>query len=394
MTRQAAVSTNDFTMPTYRRWPVEFASGRGSTLVAGDGTEYLDLVAGIAVASVGHAHPAVADAVARQVRTLVHTSNLYPTRPAAALAERLAEMTGGKLAFFCNSGAEAVECALKLARKWGRGRRGATRIVATAGGFHGRTFGALAATGQPAKQAPFEPLPGGFDHVPFGDADALDAAVDERVCALVLEPIQGEAGVIVPPPGYLRRARELCTERDVLLVLDEIQTGFGRTGAWFAAQHDDVDADVVCIGKALAGGLPMGACLARPEIAASFEPGDHGSTFGGGPVQSAAARATIDVIEGEGLVERARVAGAALSSGLRRVAGPGIEVRGRGLMIGLDLGAPRARAVAEAAFDRGVLVNDAAPSVVRLVPPLVITDDEIARAIEVVGEVLDASGPA
>lgn len=384
------MSATDFMMPTYRPWPVQFVSGHGSTLVADDGSDYLDLVAGIAVASVGHAHPDVAEAVAKQAHELMHTSNLYRTHPAAALAERLSALTGGKLAFFCNSGAEAIECALKLSRKWGRGRRGATTIVATHNGFHGRTFGALAATGQPAKQAPFEPLPGGFTHVPFGDAHALEAILGEETCALVIEPIQGEAGVVVPREGYLARARELCTERDVLLVLDEIQTGLGRTGAWFAAEHEGVDPDVVCVGKALASGLPMAACLARPNIAQSFQPGDHATTFGGGPVQSAAALATLDVIDREELVARAATAGATLARGLRRIAGAEMEVRGRGLMIGIDLGAPRARAVAEAAFARRVLVNDATPSVVRLVPPFVITDDEIARAVEVLGEVLVA----
>lgn len=388
------MTIDDFTMPTYRRWPVEISSGSGCTLTASDGTTYLDLVAGIAVASLGHAHPEVADAIAAQARTVIHTSNLYPARPGAELAEALSKRTGGKLAFFGNSGAEAIECALKLARKWGRVRRGATTIVATENGFHGRTFGALAATGQPSKQAPFEPLPGGFVHVPFGDLSALEEAVNDDVCALLLEPIQGEAGVVIPPEGYLRRAHELCDERDVLLVLDEIQTGLGRTGAWFGADHERIDADVVCLGKALAGGLPMGACLARPAVARAFAAGDHGSTFGGGPVPSAAALATLRIIERDGLVERSRDAGASLLKELVRIAPAGVEVRGRGLMIGIDLGAPRARAVAAAAFARGVLVNDATTSVVRLVPPLVITDEEIDRALEVLEEVLDADSAA
>jgi acetylornithine aminotransferase len=380
----------DLLMPTYKARPVAFVSGHGSTLVSTDGDSYLDMVAGIAVCSVGHAHPAVAAAIAAQAATLVHTSNLYGTEPQAVLAERLAAITGGKLSFFANSGAEAIECALKLARKWARLHNGdsRTRIVAADGGFHGRTFGALSATGQPGKQAAFQPIVPGFTHVPYGDIEALRGALSDDVAAVLLEPIQGEAGVIVPPDGYLATVRALCDEAGALLILDEVQTGLGRTGYWLAAEHDGVDADIVCLAKALGGGLPIGACLARPSVARAFEPGDHASTFGGGPVPCAAALATLDVIEHDGLLARSVEGGARLSAGLDGL-GRG-AVRGRGLMVGLDLGAPIAGAAVAAAFERKVLVNEVAPSVVRFTPPLVVTDDEIDHAIAVMGEVLDA----
>lgn len=380
------VAIGDLLMPTYKPRPVTFVSGHGSTLVAQNGDSYLDMVAGIAVASVGHAHPRVAGAIAAQAQQLVHTSNLYGTEPQLALAERLATLSGGMLSFFASSGAETIECALKLARKWaGAGR---STIVAAEGGFHGRTFGALSATGQPGKQAPFQPIVPGFVHVPYGDIDALAAVLDDGVAAVVLEPIQGEAGVIVPPAGYLAAVRRLCDEAGALLILDEVQTGLGRTGYWLAAEHDGVEADVVCLAKALGGGLPIGACLARREIATAFEPGDHASTFGGGPVQCAAALATLEVIEDEGLLGRSEVGGRRLAAGLSAL-GVG-EVRGRGLMVALDLGEPVAGKVVAAAFDRRVLVNDVTPTSVRFVPPLVITDDEIDHAVAVIGEAIDA----
>ncbi|HEU4480531.1 MAG TPA: aminotransferase class III-fold pyridoxal phosphate-dependent enzyme, partial [Actinomycetota bacterium] len=297
--------------------------------------------------------------------------------------------------FFCNSGAEAVECAIKLARKWGRTERGVTSptIVAADGGFHGRTLGALAATGQPGKQAPFAPMVPGFVHVPFGDADALERAFDPSVVAVLLEPIQGEAGIVVPPGGYLARAAELCAANDVLLVLDEVQTGMGRTGRWFAHQHHDVVPDVMCLAKGLAGGLPMGACLAAQRLAGVLEPGDHGSTFGGGPVQSAAALAVLDVIGSEGLVERARELGPYLAQGLERAFG-GAPVRGKGLMLAVELPGPVARSVTEAALEAGVLVNDPAPDVIRVTPPLVIERDQIDDALNVLEEVWGAVRPS
>ena len=385
--------SNDYIMSTYKRWPVTFVSGRGATLYSDDGRGYVDLVAGIAVSGVGHAHPDVARAIAAQAERLIHVSNLYRTEPQQALAVRLAELSGGMRSFFCNSGAEAIECALKLARRFATKQRGpqATRIVAANAAFHGRTYGALSATGQPAKRAPFEPVVPGFVHVDYGDAAAIEAVLDETVAAVLLEPIQGEAGVIVPSPDYLPAVRAACDRAGALLILDEIQTGLGRTGEWFAARHSGVVPDVMCLAKALGGGLPIGACLATEQVAAAFEFGDHASTFGGGPVQCAAALATLDVIERDGLVARSARLGADIRARLEKVVEGNAEVRGLGLMIGIEFPSEKARAIAEAAFEAGVLVNDATPTTVRLVPPLVITDDEIERALNVLEEVLRAN---
>jgi acetylornithine/N-succinyldiaminopimelate aminotransferase len=383
------LAVDEYTMPTYRRWPIEIVSGSGCRVTDSDGRSYLDLVAGIAVASVGHAHPAVAAAVAEQAATLVHVSNLYGTRPQAELARKLAVLTGGMISFFANSGAEAIECALKLARKWARAHKGegAAGIVAAEGGFHGRTYGALSATGQPAKRVAFEPCVPGFTHVRYGDADALAAAVSERTAAVLLEPIQGEAGVVLPLDDYLARARSICDQHGALLILDEIQTGLGRTGRMFGHDGSGMTPDVMCLGKALAGGLPMSACLATRDVASAFEPGDHATTFGGGPVQAAAALAVLAVIETEDLVDRADVVGAHLREGLAKIVPQGAEVRGRGLMVGVDLKASDARTVVEKALERGLLVNDATPDVVRLVPPLVISDAEVEEALWVLEEV-------
>jgi acetylornithine aminotransferase len=367
-------------MSTYRRWPIEIASGEGVLLHDTAGNEYIDLVAGLAVASVGHAHPRLTAAIAEQSRALVHVSNLYSTKPQEDLAERLARLTGGMQSYFCNSGAEAVEAAIKLARKHSPGR---SRIVAAEGGFHGRTLGALSATGQPGKKTAFEPLVPGFVHVPYDDLDSLEAAVDHECAAFLVEPIQGEAGVIVPGLDYLSKAREICDRNGALLILDEVQTGIGRTGRWFAFEHFGVTPDVMCLAKGLAGGLPIGACLAIPDVAASFVPGDHASTFGGGPVQCAAALAVLDVIEDEGLLERSTTIGRAIQDRVAHVDGV-VEVRGAGLMIGIKLTAGVAHEVAELALDRGVLVNDPTPDVVRICPPLVITEEQALKGTDVV----------
>jgi predicted acetylornithine/succinylornithine family transaminase len=376
----------DARMETYARWPVEFVSGRGSTLYDGDGRSYLDLVAGIAVASIGHSHPALVGAISSQAARLIHVSNLYETLPQRELASQLSGLTGGMSSFFCNSGAESVECAIKLARKWGGPHR--SRLVCAVSGFHGRTMGALSATGQPAKAAPFEPLVPGFSHVPFDDLVALEAELDGHVAAVILEPIQGEAGVVVPSPDYLSEVRALCDAAGVLLILDEVQTGVARTGAWFAYEHSHISPDVVCVAKGLAGGLPIGACLARPEVAASFSAGDHGSTFGGGPVQARAALAVIDVIEREELLERATDAGARLRSGLEEVFGVG-TARGAGLLLAVILPGPLAKDLTARALDKGLLINNPAADVVRFTPPLVITDHEIDRALDILKEAWD-----
>ena len=377
-------------MSTYKPWPVTFVSGSGAVLKDSEGREYLDFAGGIAVASVGHSHPKVAAAIAKQAGELIHVSNLYKTRPQEELAEKLGALTNGMDAFFCNSGAESVEAAIKLARRHaGEVKPGAYTVVATEGGFHGRTFGALAATGQPAKQEPFKPLPAGFVHVPYGDAAAVDTVVGDSTAAVLVEPVQGENGVIVPPEDYLSDLRSICERTNTLLILDEVQTGLGRTGKWFAHQHSEVYPDVMCLAKALAGGLPMGACLARPEVAGSFRVGDHASTFGGGPVQSAAALATLDVIESEGLVDNAAHMGELLKKGLDALFGGSAEIRGLGLLIGVDLGTEVARSIAAAALGRGLLVNDVTPSVIRLSPPLVIDESDVARALEILEEVRD-----
>jgi acetylornithine/N-succinyldiaminopimelate aminotransferase len=376
-------------MPTYKRWPIEIVSGEGCTVFDSDGNSYLDFIAGIAVSSLGHAHPAFVAAVSEQVALLTHVSNLYETAPQKALAARLAELTGGMQSFFVNSGAEALECAIKLARKHARRTKEIEKpvIVCAEQGFHGRTLGALAATGNPAKQEPFAPLPEGFVHVPFGDIGAMQDAVTDDVVAVLLEPIQGEAGVVVPPEDYLSSVAGICEAKDCLLIIDEVQTGLGRTGAWFGHESSGVTPDIICLAKGLGGGLPIGACLAPPDIAATFVPGDHGSTFGGGPVQCAAALAVLDTIEQEDLVANAARVGKRITTDLFDAGIAGI-VRGQGLLIGIELDAPLARDVAEEALGNGLLVNDATPSVLRLAPPLILSETEAQQGTQILKEVL------
>jgi acetylornithine/N-succinyldiaminopimelate aminotransferase len=376
--------------PTYLRPQVEFVRGEGVRLWDVHGREYLDFLGGIAVVAAGHAHPKVVSAVAGQLATLGHTSNLYFTGPQVELAERLVDrFGGGAKVFLSNSGAEANEAAIKVARRWAKAKRGerAVGIVATDGGFHGRTLGTLAATGKPSIREPFEPLPPGFSHVPFGDAAALAAAIGPDTAAVLLEPIQGEAGIRVPPPDYLEAAREITAAAGVLLILDEIQSGMGRTGRLFAHQGAGIRPDVVTMAKALGSGYPIGATIAVDEVAAAIKPGDHGSTFGGNPVACAAALATLDVIEPllEGHVER--VAGR-LDAGLRelrdRIESPGAAVRGSGLWYALDLGdrAPAsAKEVALAALSRGLVVNPVTETALRLAPPLVIEEADVEEGL-------------
>ena len=363
--------------------PIVLVTGRGSWVTDEAGREYLDLLGGIAVNALGHAHPAVVAAVSEQVGTLGHTSNLAITLPALELCERLAEMAGGAnggaRVFLCNSGAEANEAAFKLARLTGR-----TRMVAATNGFHGRTMGALALTGQPAKADPFRPLPGEVDFVPYGDAGALRDAVDERTAAVILEPIQGEAGVVVPPDGYLMAARRIADDVGALLILDEVQTGIGRTGrllAHHAPEHHGIRPDIITLAKGLGGGLPIGAMirLGHPSTP-EFTPGSHGSTFGGNPISAAAALAVLDTIAAEGLCTNATERGAQFRAGLEPVEGV-VEVRGAGLLLGAVLAEPIAKAVEAVAREAGVLVNAAAPDVIRLAPPLNITADEVAHGI-------------
>jgi acetylornithine aminotransferase len=378
-------------MATYAAPPLTLVRGDGAQVWDETGNSYLDLVAGIAVNVLGHAHPAIVEAVSRQVATLGHTSNLVANEPSVRLAERLLGLTGrdGKV-FFANSGAEANEAAFKLARRTGR-----PQIVATDGAFHGRTMGALALTGQPAKRAPFEPLPGAVTFVPFGDAGALRAAVGPDTAAIFLEPIQGEAGVVLAPSGYLAEARRIASAAGALLVLDEVQTGIGRTGAWFAHQREGVDPDALTLAKGLGGGLPIGACLAFGDAATLLQPGQHGSTFGGNPVSCAAALAVLDTIEQDDLCGHAKRVGERLSSGIANLSHPLVDhVRGAGLMLGIVLTAPVAVLVERAARDHGILVNAPAPDVVRLVPPLVLTDEQVDAFLAALPTILDAAAEA
>ncbi|GAA0395178.1 acetylornithine transaminase [Streptomyces luteireticuli] len=377
-------------MDTYGTPPLTLVSGSGATVRDADGREYTDFVAGIAVNALGHGHPAVVEAVGEQIARLGHVSNLYMAEPPVALAERLLGLAGreGRV-FLSNSGAEAVEAAFKIARRTGR-----PHIVAAQGGFHGRTMGALALTGQPAKQEPFLPLPGGVTHVPYGDVEALRAAVTERTAAVVLEPVQGENGVVPAPPGYLRAAREITAATGTLLVLDEIQTGIGRTGHWFAHQAEDEGAepDVMTLAKGLGGGLPIGATVAFGTAAGLLAPGQHGSTFGGNPVACAAALAVLDTVEKDGLLSHVRRVGERLRAGAAACGHPLLrEVRGAGLLLGLVLARPVAREVQRAALEAGFLVNAAAPDVVRLVPPLVVTEEQVDAFVRVLPGLLEAA---
>ncbi|HYB81513.1 MAG TPA: acetylornithine transaminase [Mycobacterium sp.] len=384
--RWEAVMMNNYGTP-----PVVLASGDGAVVTDVDGKTYLDLLGGIAVNVLGHRHPAVIEAVTHQMATLGHTSNLYATEPAIALAEELVALLEADTqarVFFCNSGTEANEAAFKLSRLTGR-----TKLVAAQGAFHGRTMGALALTGQPSKQAPFEPLPGEVTHVPYGDTDALAAAVGDDTAAVFLEPIMGEGGVVVPPEGYLADARDITARHGALLVLDEVQTGMGRTGAFFAHQHHGITPDVVTMAKGLGGGLPIGACLAVGPAAELLTPGLHGSTFGGNPICTAAALAVLRTIAAEGLVRHAEVLGKSVRHGIETLGHPLIDhVRGRGLLWGMVLTAPRAKHAEAAARDAGFLVNAAAPDVIRLAPPLIITEAQIDGFIAALPGILDAVG--
>jgi acetylornithine/N-succinyldiaminopimelate aminotransferase len=371
--RYAASLMNTFGPPK-----LVLTRGEGAHVWDADGKEYVDLLGGIAVNALGHGHPALVEAVTAQLRTLGHISNFFTSAPQVELAEQLLELLGvgagnGKV-FFTNSGTEANEAAFKLTRRTGR-----THVVVAEGSFHGRTMGALALTSKAAYRTPFEPLPGEVTFVPYGDADALAEAVTDQTAAVVLEPMQGEAGVVVPPPGYLAAARRITRERGALLWLDEIQTGMGRTGRWFAHQADaelvDGPPDLVTVAKGLAGGFPIGACIALGDAADLLQPGNHGTTFGGNPVACAAALAVIGTIEQDHLLERVTVLGQKIRDGL--VADPRVvEVRGEGLLIGLDLSAPRAAEVAAAALDAGFIVNNPTPERIRLAPPLVLTDED------------------
>ncbi|MGW4275004.1 acetylornithine transaminase [Streptomyces seoulensis] len=363
--------------------------GAGTRVWDAEGKEYLDFVGGIATNALGHAHPAIVEAVSRQIGSLGHISNFFMAEPTVALAERLLQLFGreGRV-FFCNSGAEANEAAFKIGRLTGR-----THMVATDGGFHGRTMGALALTGQPGKREPFRPLPGDVTHVPYGDAHALAAAVTEETALVVIEPVQGENGVVVPPAGYLKAARAITAATGALLVLDEVQTGVGRTGHWFAYQaHEGVLPDVVTLAKQLGGGLPLGATVAFGRAAELLQPGQHGTTFGGNPVACAAGLAVLDTIEDQGLLENVKRQGERLREGVESLGHPLVDhVRGAGLLLGIVLTGPHAQQAQQAAQEAGILVNAPAADVVRLMPPLNLGDDDVDAFLRALPGVLDAA---
>lgn len=373
-------------MQTYGRLPVAFERGEGAWLEDSEGRRYLDALSGIAVCGLGHAHPGVAEALSRQARTLIHTSNLYRIPLQETLAERLCAAAGMDRAFFGNSGAEANEAAIKLARLYGH-RKGYKQptIVVMEGAFHGRTMATLTATGSRKVQAGFEPLLKGFARAPFADLEAVRriAANQQEVVAVLVEPIQGEGGIQMPPPGYLQGLREICDANDWLLMLDEVQTGAGRTGRLFAYQHGPVLPDVVTVAKGIANGVPIGVCLARGQAAEVFGPGTHGSTFGGNPLAAAAALATLDALD-DGLYARAEALGQRIRSGLGgALAGSNQlrEIRGLGLMIGIELAQPAPNLVKDA-LDAGLLINVTQERVVRLLPPLILTDDEADTIVD------------
>jgi acetylornithine/N-succinyldiaminopimelate aminotransferase len=368
----------------YRTQPIALVRGEGSWVFDADGKKYLDFIGGIATVSVGHANPRVREALAEQAKLLWHASNLYVTEPQIRLAEMLTRHSGAlRRAFFCNSGTEANEAMIKLARHYHvvEGAPERIEIICFHNSFHGRTMGSLAATGQPKYQQGFGPLPQGFRFLEYGDAAQLEAAISGKTCAVMLEPVQGEAGVLPPPRGYLRKVRELCTRHGALMLVDEVQTGMGRTGAWFAHQHERVEPDAMSLAKGIAGGMPLGALLAREEVAKAFTPGTHASTFGGNPLATAAACAVVELLEG-GLVERVQSAGERLSHRLASLGGRTAGERGMGLLRGVLLSEDLAPKVVARARDLGLLVNAIGERVVRLAPPLTVSDEEIDEAAE------------
>ena len=378
MDRESAVL-----MQTYGRQPVAFVAGDGSWLTDADGKTYLDCLGGLAVVAVGHANPRVTAAVADQMSSLVHVSNLYFTEPMVVLAERLTTLSGLDRVFFCNDGATANEAAIKLARRYGQATRGPDcyEVVSLLDSFHGRTLATLAATGQPAKQATFAPLPGGFQQVAAGDIGSLEAKVDAGTAAVLLETVQGEGGVVPLDPDYLKAVRRLCDETGTLLILDDVQVGVGRTGDWFSWQSLGLEPDIATTAKALANGLPIGACLATEKVASAFRPGDHATTFGGGPVVCAAALAVLDEIEDRNLLANCRARSEQLRMGLESLPGV-VELRGRGLLLAAVLEGDRSAAVAESARNLGLIVNAVRPDAIRFAPPLSISAEEVEIALE------------
>ncbi len=373
-------------MPTYGPPPVMFVRGLGTEIWDVDGKRYLDFLCGLAVTSLGHSHPAVAAAISAQASTLQHTSNLFATEHAWHVATALDGLLGGGgQVFFCNSGAEANEAAIKLARKYGG--YGRHVVVSAYGSFHGRTLATLHATGQPAKHEAFQPLPEGFRHVAWDDLDALEASLSPEVAAILLEPVQGEGGVNPATPEYFQGVRRLCDERNLLFMVDEVQTGLARTGRWFAHQHFGVVPDVVTIAKALGNGMPIGACWARREVASAFKPGDHATTFGGTPLACSAARAVLDEMQRIDAPATAAAAAAKLTAALRATPGV-VGVRGLGLLMAVELDGHDAKVVADALLAEGLIVNAVTPTALRLAPPINVSDGEIDEAVALIAKAL------
>ena len=379
LNRWSTVVQNNYGTPT-----IALVKGKGIVVTDADGKQYLDFLGGIATSILGHAHPAIVKAITKQVSTLSHVSNFYAHPQAIELAEKLTAMTGDKNAkvFFCQSGAEANEAALKLSRRTGK-----VRVVAAQGAFHGRTMGALSLTGQPSKREPFLPLIKGVKHVPYGDIEAMRKAVTKKTAMVIIEPIMGEAGVIVPPADYLQQLRALCDDKGALLVMDAVQTGMGRTGDWFGYEYSGITPDVITLAKGLGGGLPLGAMIALGKAADLFQPGDHGSTFGGNPVTTAAGLAAIKFIETAGILAKVEKQGAHLMQELAVI--PGVtEVRGAGLLLGIELSSLKSADIANALRAEGVLVNAANPTTIRIAPALIVTDAQIKKFIAIFKKVM------
>jgi acetylornithine aminotransferase len=383
---------SEYLMHTYQRLPLTFACGEGAWLWDLQGNKYLDALSGVAVTAIGHAHPRLTAAITRQAKLLMHCSNIYQVAPQEELAQKLCELSGMQRVFFCNSGAEANEAAIKLARLHAH-NRGIDEpiIVVMESAFHGRTLATLAATGNTKAQAGFGPLPSGFLRVPYGDINMLRALRRKRsIAAVMLEPVQGEGGVRIPPAGYLQQVRDICTRKNWLMILDEIQSGMGRSGRWFAHQHEGITPDVMTLAKGLGGGFPIGACLARGAAAELFAPGSHGSTFGGNPLACRAAQAVVETIAADDLCARAAALGERIQAGLREgLAGVEgvVEIRGKGLMIGVELNRP-CGALVKQALDKHLLINVTAERVIRLLPPLILKDSEADLIVAIVVELV------
>lgn len=376
----------DCVMQNYARKPVVFVRGEGVRLYDARGKQYLDFLGGIAVDALGHCHPKFVEAMHRQLDTLIHVSNLYYNGPQACLAKMLTDRTGLARAFFCNSGAEANEAAIKLTRKWAKKKLGpnATQIITMENSFHGRTLGTIAATGQPKFRVGFEPTTPGFMHVPFNDISALEAAIDSTTCGVMMELIQCESGVRMPSPEYVREVRALCDRKGIALIIDEVQTGMGRTGKLFAHENFGIKPDVMSVAKALGSGIPIGACLATEDLASAFVPGDHGTTFGGNPFACCAGITTIETMEELNLLDNCVEMGNLLQSGLKKIQerNPIIkEVRGIGLMQGVELNKPFAKEIGAGTLEKGLVINSIGDRVLRMSPPLIITKDDVAEAL-------------